>query len=84
MLVLQFPVRQKCYADVFIFGPATITVIFSFAVKEEDIRSHLEDRELKDALKDKKLFIIDYRDFDGVQGKENYTVFWLYVEKLFI
>ena len=57
---------------------------FSFAVNEEDIQCHLEDRQLKDALKDKKLFIVDYRDFDGVQGKENYTVFWLSLETLVI
>ena len=53
-------------AEAFFFDQATISATLSFAVKEEDIRPHLEDRELKDALKNKKLFIVDYRDFDGV------------------
>ena len=75
---------QKVYEEVFIFGQATISCDFSFAVNEGDIQCHLEDRQLKDALKDKKLFIVDYRDFDGVQGKENYTVLILSLEKLVI
>ena len=51
-------------------------------MNEEDIQPHLEGRALNDVLKDKKLFIVDYRDFDGVQGKENYTVFLFHVETL--
>ena len=41
----------------------------SFALNEED-------RAINDALKNKKLFIVDYRVFDGLQGKKNLTVFY--------
>ena len=48
---------------------------YSFAVKEEDIRPHLENGPINDVVRDKKLFIVDYRILDGVQTKKNYTVF---------
>ena len=38
------------------------------------MRPHLEGSAISDALKDKKLFIVDYRVFDGLEGKTNFTV----------
>ena len=46
----------------------------SFAVSENDLRPLLENRRLDDVLKDKKLFIVDYRIFDGMRGMPNKTV----------
>ena len=46
----------------------------SFAVSENDLRPLIENRRLDDALKDKKLFIVDYGIFDGIEGMPNKTV----------
>ena len=43
----------------------------SFAVSENDLRPLIENRRLDDALKDKKLFIVDYGIFDGIEGMPN-------------
>ena len=39
-----------------------------FALNKEDLRPYLEWKDLKEAIEQKKLFIIDYRIFDGIQG----------------
>ena len=46
----------------------------SFAVSENDLRPLLENHGLDDVLKNKKLFIVDYRILDGIKGMPNKTV----------
>ena len=43
-------------------------------MSDNDLRPLLENRRLDDVLKDKKLFIVDYRILDGIKGMPNKTV----------
>ena len=43
-------------------------------MSQNDLRPLLENRGLDDVLKDKKLFIVDYRILDGIKGMPNKTV----------
>ena len=43
-------------------------------MSENNLRSLLENRGLDDVIKDKKLFIVDYRILDGIKGMPNKTV----------
>ena len=50
------------------------SLYFSFAIDKEEIRPHIENRDLKSVLKDKKLFIVDHRVLDGIKGHKNLEV----------
>ena len=48
--------------------------LYSFAVNEKELLPLIEYCSLDDVLKDKKLFIVDYRILDGIKGMPNKTV----------